>query len=296
MRLFALALLLILPLRAIAEPAVVASIAPVHSLTAQVMRGMGEPHLLLPPGVSPHDHALRPSDAAALARADVVIQIGDRLEPWLKRPLETLAGRAQVVRLAEMPGVFLLDLREGAVFGDHAHEGHTDAADPHLWLDPENAKHWLYLIAHAISQADPANRETYWQNADAARAELDQLSAEITANLASVRHRPFIVLHDAFHYFENRFEIEASGAIALSDARAPGPARIAEIRAHIRASGAVCLFGEPQMRAPLVATVAEGTGVRIGTLDPLGAGLEPGPELYAELLTGLAESLENCLR
>ena len=143
----------------------------------------------------------------------------------------------------------------------------------------------------------------YLANADAAQAELDALAAEIDARLAPIRGRPFVVFHDSFHYFEHRFGIEAAGAVALGDARAPGPARIARIRDRIRAlraapgaaPGSVCLFREPQFRSALVATVAEGTGVRIGLLDPLGASLRPGPDLYPELLRGLAESLAGCL-
>jgi zinc transport system substrate-binding protein len=305
MRLVALAfvVLLALPPRAAAQsgagPEVAASIAPVHSLVARVMQGAGTPHLLLPPGASPHDHALRPSDAAALERAALVFWVGPRLERWLERSLTTLAAGARVVRLADTPGLTRLALREGAVFEarDPAPQpDHGEAeSDPHLWLDPMNAKLWLGAIAAALAGADPARRALYLANAEAARAELDALAAGIDARLAPVRGRPFVVFHDSFHYFEHRFGIEAAGAVALGDARAPGPARIAGIRDRIRALGAVCLFREPQFRSALVATVAEGTGVRIGLLDPLGASLPPGPDLYPELLRGLADSLAGCL-
>jgi len=307
----AFALLLALPPRAVAQssagPEVVASIAPVHSLVARVMQGAGAPYLLLPPGASPHDYALRPSDAVALERAALVFWVGPRLVPWLTRPLTTLAAGARVVRLADIPGQTRLALREGAVFETHDHgsepapeftpefTGEEDETDPHLWLDPMNAKLWLGAIAAALAEADPARRALYLANAEAARAELDALAAGIEARLAPVRGRPFVVFHDAFHYFESRFGIEAAGAVALGDARAPGPARIARIRDRIRALRAVCLFREPQFRSALVATVAEGTGVRVGVLDPLGASLPPGPDLYPDLLRGLAESLADCL-
>jgi zinc transport system substrate-binding protein len=301
-----LTLTLILPLPARggsgARVEVVASIAPVHSLAARVMQGAGAPRLLLPPGTSPHDYALRPSDAAALRDAALVVWTGPRLEPWLERPLASLAGHARVLRLDRVPGLTLLPVREGAAFeahddGDHGGESaHAeDETDPHLWLDPENAKLWLDALAGALSAADPANRALYLANAAAARAEIGEVRAEVEALLAPLRGRPFIVFHDAFHYFEHRFAIEAAGAVSLSDARAPGPARIAEIRDRIRALGAVCLFAEPQLRTALIATVAEGTGARIGMLDPLGAGLQPGPDLYPALLRNLAGGLADCL-
>jgi zinc transport system substrate-binding protein len=309
MRLVALALtvLLALPTNASAEPgaesgagpSVVASIAPVHSLVARVMQGAGAPYLLLPPGASPHDHALRPSDAAALEHAALVFWVGPRLEPWAVRPLAMLARGGRVVRLSGVPGLTRLEHREGAAFEAHDHNSRpdpgADETDPHLWLDPENAKLWLTAIATALAEADPENRALYQANAAAGWDELDALAIEINARLASVRGRPFVVFHDAFHYFENRFGIEAAGSVALSDARAPGPARIAGIRDHIRALGAVCLFREPQFRSALVATVAEGTDVRIGLLDPLGIDFQPGLDLYPGLLRGLADSLADCL-
>ena len=299
----AMVFLIALPLRAAGEVEVVASIAPVHSLVARVMQGVDPsgngPYLLLPPGASPHDHALRPSDAAALERAVLVFSVGPRLEPWLERPLATLAAGARVVRLADTPGQTRLAPRKGAAFETSDHGSGPaqadDETDPHLWLDPMNAKLWLGVIAAALAEADPENRELYLANAEAARTELDTLATQIAARLDPVRGRPFVVFHDAFHYFEHRFAFEAAGAVALGDARAPGPARITRIRARIRTFGAVCLFREPQFRAPLVATVAEGTGVRIGLLDPLGANLQPGPDLYPALLRGLADSLADCL-
>jgi zinc transport system substrate-binding protein len=298
MRAALLVLALILPLPAAAGVQVVAGIAPVHSLAARVMQGAGGPRLLLPPGASPHDYALRPSDAAALQRAALVVWTGPRLEPWLERPLTALAGKARVLRLDRVPGLTLLPLRTDAEFGADGEAGPAgpgEAIDPHLWLDPENARLWLDALAGALAAADPANRSLYLANAAAARAEIARVQADAAARLAPLRGRPFIVFHDAFHYFEHRFAIPASGAVSLSDARPPGPARIAAIRARIRAVGAVCLFAEPQLRSALIATVAEGSGLRIGMLDPLGTGLEQGPGLYPALLRGLADGLAECL-
>jgi zinc transport system substrate-binding protein len=305
MRLFGLliAAALLLPARVAAGPEVVVSIAPVHSLVARVMQGAGAPYLLLPPGRSPHDYALRPSDAAALERAALVFWVDPVLERWLERPLATLAAGAHVVRLSATPGLTRLAWRSGEAFEVHDHgDGHGEVAagagselDPHLWLDPENAKVWVDAIAAALAVADPDNAALYHANATAAHAELDALEARIDTRLAPVRGRPFIVFHDAYRYFERRFGIPAAGAVALDDARPPGPARLARIRDHIRTTGAHCLFREPQFHSPLIETVAEGTGARIGVLDPLGSELEPGPALYPAMLAALADGLARCL-
>lgn len=299
-RLLYLLVLVLTPAPAPAQgqaPEVVASIAPVHSLVARVMKGAGTPTLLLPPGASPHDYALRPSDAAALEGAALVVWTGPGAERWLERPVATLAGRARVLQLDQGAGLTLLAPREGATFGAHDHDhGQSDSAiDPHLWLDPENARLWLDAIAAALSEADPAQAATYRANAEAGRAELAALSNRIAARMAPLAGRPFVVLHDAFHYFEARFGIEAAGAIQLNDARPPGPARLAEIRGHVREAGVRCVFREPQQPSRLAELVAEGSGARIGILDPLGAGLAPGPALYPALLEGIAAELETCL-
>ena len=158
-----------------------------------------------------------------------------------------------------------------------------------------NGKVWLDAIAAALSVADPANASTYFQNAAAGKAELDALIAEIEAELAPLAGRGFVVFHDAYHYFEARFGIEAAGAIALSDAAAPSPARVSEIKGAIEAMDAACVFSEPQFEPALVETVTEGTDARTGVLDPLGAALPLGPDLYPTLLRNLRDSLVGCL-
>lgn len=289
---------------ALAEPpSVAADILPVHSLVARVMQGAATPSLVLPPSATPHGHALRPSEAAALESADLVVWTGPALTPWLSRAIDALAGEARSLVLLEVNGTRLLPFRDGAAFEGHGHE-HDDAhehahdgegPDPHAWLDPANAGIWASAIADALAGIDPENAGLYRANAEAARGEIDALSDEIESILEPVQGSPFIVFHDAYHYFEHRFGIEASGAIALSDASPPGPARISAIRDLIARSGASCVFAEPQFPTELTATVAEGADVRTATLDPLGTMLEPGPELYPEMMRELAASLRDCL-
>ncbi len=309
---------------AVAEPPSVATdIPPVHSLVARVMLGVGAPSLILPPGASPHGYSMRPSEASALADAEMVVWTGAALTPWLGRSIETLAPDAGTLELLDVPGTTLLGFREGATFEHHSHEGaehgegdhadlgkgehHADAeegehqggthegVDPHAWLDPDNAKLWLDAIAAALGEADPEHADSYARNATDAKAELTALSREISAMVDPVRSRSFIVFHDAYQYFEDHFGLKAAGAIAFGDAAAPSPARIAEIRATLRETGARCVFAEPQFPPDLIETVVEGTDARSALLDPLGTMLAPGPELYPALLRQLAEELRACL-
>lgn len=180
---------------------------------------------------------------------------------------------------------------------DHGHnEAHAHSGvDPHVWLDPQNGQLWLGQIAEALAELDPDNAAQYRENAAAAQAELAALEEVIAETLVPVKNRPFIVFHDAYHYFEARFDIEARGAISENDARAPGAARVSELRDLVAESGAKCVFAEPQFNPGLIAAVTEGQGTGTGTLDPLGADLEPGAALYADLLRGMAENMAACL-
>ncbi len=150
-------------------------------------------------------------------------------------------------------------------------------------------------IAQALSAADPANAAAYAGNADKVRADLDRLDAELAETLEPVRDRPFVVFHDAYQYFEDRYGLAAVGAIAVDPQRSPGAARLQDIRAELQERDAACVFAEPQFRPALVETVVEGTGAGTGVLDPLGADLEAGPDQYGMLLRGLARSLADCL-
>ncbi len=197
------------------------------------------------------------------------------------------------------------DEREEHAHDDHADEGeHKDAHEddhqhgefnPHIWLDPQNAKVLVHAIEAALAKADPENAVKYEANAEALDAQLDDLIAEVETMLVPVREKPFIVFHDAYQNFESRFGLNAAGSITVSPDVIPGAARVAEIRHKIEDSGATCVFAEPQFEPKLISVVTEGTGARAGTLDPLGAGIENGPDLYVTLIRQMAESLRECL-
>ena len=176
------------------------------------------------------------------------------------------------------------------------HDDHDDhgAHDPHAWLSPQNAKTWLNVIASKLSAADPKNAGIYFSNAAAGQTEIDALIAEVNVTLKPVRGMNFIVFHDAYQYFENDFDFPASGAISISDASDPSPARIQEIQGRISNEGIDCVLAEPQFNSGLVATVMDGSEAKTGILDPLGAGLQPGAKLYLELIRNLSKALRNC--
>ena len=313
---------------------VVASIKPVHSLVSAVMDGVGEPHLIIRGASSPHTFSMRPSDAQALEDADVIFLIDERKETALAGPIANLGDDALVVRLSGVPGITLWSLRAGGAFEMHTHgheeddhheeqghdedgEGHDDESDGHdededghreaqaedehgefdmhIWLDPVNAAVMAEAITDALSEADPANAATYHDNEHDLIHELEDLIDELDAELAPIRDKPFIVLHDAYRYFEDRFGLAAAGSITVNPERAPGVQRVTEIRDRVRELEGVCVFAEPQFDRRIVDVVVEGTHAGAGTIDPLGADIDDGPELYFELMRNLAASFRECL-
>jgi zinc transport system substrate-binding protein len=183
---------------------------------------------------------------------------------------------------------------EGEEHGEHEEHDH-DEVDMHVWLDPQNAAAMVGAIVAALSAADPGRAATYEANATKVRADLARLDDELAATLAPVRDRPFVAFHDAYQYFEERYDLNAVGAITVDPQRAPGAGRLRDIRARLEQLDAACVFAEPQFRPALVETVVEGTGANTGVLDPLGASLEAGPDQYAQLLRALSQSLVDCL-
>lgn len=298
-------LILLLAVLCVPRPAgadlrVTASIAPLHSLAAQVMAGAGAPRLLIPAGTSPHGFALSPSQAGMLAEAEVVFWIGDGLESALVKPITTLAKAARVIALSRTSGLVRLPVRHLGDDGhghDHGHDHGqgANADDPHYWLDPENAKAMLAAIADTLAAADPARKDLYGRNAAAAQAGIDALTADFKGRLAPLKDRPFIVFHDAYQYLEHRFGLTARGILAIDPDRPAGARHIAALRARMVKLNAACLFTEPQFPSRLTAALIEGTQARIGVLDPLGTDFTPGPDLYGSMMTANLRAFEDCL-
>ena len=302
-------------------PKVTVDIAPVHSLVSKVMNGVGKPDLIIPAGASPHEYQLKPSNAKSLQNADIVFWIGEDLTPWLEKGLSSLAQDASITSLLEVNGVELLSFREGVLFEAHDHgddhddhddhdhdkkkhddhddhddhEGHAHGKhDPHAWLSPQIAKVWLNVIAAKLSEVDPDNAAKYFSNAKSARDNVDSLVSEVNSILDPMRDKKFVVFHDAYQYFERDFGISASGAISLTDASDPSPARLAEIRKRVVDEAVECVLAEPQFNQGTVNAVVDGTKANTTVIDPLGVKLEAGPSLYENLIRNLATNLAKC--
>ncbi|MBM08302.1 MAG: zinc ABC transporter substrate-binding protein [Magnetovibrio sp.] len=304
-----------------AELYAVASIKPIHSLVSALMTGVAKPGLIIQGLGSPHSYSLKPSQAALLGNADVVFWIGNELEFFLKKPIENIAKNAVSVELIGVRGLTKLLLRRQKYFniqfvGKHILEGRIvrkgkhkldygrnyqrtgsrhSKIDPHIWLDPVNAKIFVREIRQVLAEFDPDNAKVYRSNASATLQKLDQLLREVSEILQPIQNKRFFVLHDAYQYFEARFGISAIGSITSAPELMPGAEGIAIIRERIKKFGPTCIFVEPQSKPRLISVIAEGTEAKIGVIDPLGRDLKYGPELYFSLVRNMALQIKDCL-
>ena len=291
-----------------AEIKVVASIKPIHSLVSYVMDGVGTPNILVDGSSSPHSFQLKPSHAKMLQDADIVFWIGEDLELFLETPLSSIATNAAKITLMELDDIELLKFREKHIFDKHddheehaekqaEHEDHHDEHnhgefDIHFWLDPEIAKVMVKSITRELSDIDVANKSIYKANALKAIGELDEL-IEAT-KLKINKDASYVVFHDAYQYFEQRFGIEVLGALSVNPEILPGAKQLAEIREVIEHENVKCIFSEPQFNPSIAKTIAADMDVKAAVLDPLGAELELGKDLYFDLIGDMASSFESC--
>jgi len=290
-----------------AEVKVVTSIKPIHSLVSYIMDGVGKPDVIVDGYNSPHGFSLKPSHAKMLENADLVIWVGEDLEAFLEKPLQTIAKKAKNIELMDLKGIKKLEFREKNIFEEHddhkekdGHKEHDDHKekdghgehDPHVWLDPINAKVIIKEITNQLVQLDSKNSSIYKSNSKKALTDIDKLVKDIKKELN--KDLRFVVFHDAYQYFENRFDIQVLGALTINTDVMPGAEQLSEIREVIEHEKVNCLFSEPQFNPAIIKSIAKDTKIKTGILDPLGAKLDKGKNLYFDLLSDMASSFKGC--
>jgi zinc transport system substrate-binding protein len=296
-------------------PTVVATLKPIHSLLSAIMEGVAEPKLLIETGASPHGYLLRPSEMRLIQRSDLLIWVGPQLETFLIRPIHTLSKRTSLLTLADAVQSELLPVRSDENWAPHTHHGHgnhghdhehdphherytSESAhyDPHLWLSPRVATALAQEMANRLIVLDPTHAPQYRANLTQLQAKLEALFKEIETQLAPQRTLPYLVFHDAYQYFERDFGLMPIGSVQIDPERSPSARKIRALRQKIGNQSVKALFSEPQFEPRLVQTLIEGSEVCTGELDPLGARLSPGKELYFDLLRQLADEIESTLK
>ena len=328
-----------------AEVKVVTSIKPIHSLASYLMDGVGKPDLIVDGYASPHGFSMKPSHAKMLQNADLIFWVGEDLENFLEKPLNSIAKKAEKIELMDIKGLNVLSFRERNIFDEHDdhddHEGHAKKKkddhddhdghakkkkddhddhddydghakkkkdehddhddheehghgeyDPHIWLDPINAKVILKEMTEHLIENDSKNTSTYKSNLDKALKDIDKLTMNVMTELnQSVSS---IVFHDAYQYFEKRFNVNILGAFTVNTDVMPGAEQLAQIREIIEHDKVSCVFSEPQFNPDIIKAVAKDMNIKTGVIDPLGATLDPGKDLYFDLIRNMSASFKGC--
>lgn len=327
--------LLLVAHQAIAAPKVVTTIKPLHSLVSQIMDGVAEPTLLITQGSphgyqsKPSDvQAIAKADMVIWVSSTLETFVPPLLAKN-KNSVHQLEWSAipGLHKLKTRSGGLWEE--HGHAHHDHDHKHHDHGHDhkhhdhghdhkhhdhghdhhhahdhhghhhgeynDHLWLGKEAAQVLLTTIANDLGKLDPDNQEKYQANLKTALGELDALHTRIEGKLAPVKNQPYMVFHDAYPYFEHDYGLQPVGVVRVDPEHEPGSKRIGELHQTLRDNKVVCIFNEPQFSSKLTAKLVEGTKVRTGTLDPLGASIKAGKSLYGKLLDNLADNLRQCL-
>ena len=281
-----------------AEVKVLTSIKPLQLIAAAVQDGVAIPEVLLPPGASPHNYALRPSDVRKVQSVDLLYWVGPSMEGFLPRVLN---GRTlPSIAVQDLPGMKLRHFAEDShshaeEADDHDHDHRPGTLDAHLWLSPVNARVIADKIAADLSAADPANAERYQSNAKAFDERLDALDLRLKKRLASVEGKPYFVFHEAFDYFEDAYGLKHTGVFSVAAEVQPGAQHVAAMRKRLQEVGKTCVFSEPPLRPRLAETLVAGLPVKLAELDALGGYTPATAQGYEQVLEKLGNDLAGCL-
>ena len=224
---------------------------------------------MVPSGTEPHDWEPSTNDLKNLEKADVFIYNGADMEPWAD---DLLVSRSDKLRVVEASENVELRTTDGEHEHAHEHEGadhHHGDFDPHVWLDPENAKIEMEAIRDALCAADPENSTVFQSNYEKYAAELDALDAEFREKLAPLPNRTIVVAHEAFGYLCDAYGLTQVGIEGLSPDSEPDPGRMAEVIDFVREHSISTIFFEELVSPKVAEAIASETGAQAKMLSPL---------------------------
>ncbi|WP_168188940.1 zinc ABC transporter substrate-binding protein [Thiomicrorhabdus sediminis] len=292
---------------------VTVSIAPLAGLIEPLLDENDSLQLLLNASSSPHGFQLKPSHLKALHQSELVVMNGAGIDAWLNKSLFSIY--APVVQFANLKDIKRLPVREGGAWqaghdhehGQGSHAEHKDlVVDGHLWLELDNAVQLVKVVSRELQRLAPYKKQQIATREAKFVQALQALDKQVQEMLSAVKSRPYLVLHDAFQYFEKHYGLNAVGSIQLNPSIAPSIRRVYELRNKVLAKEVVCVFKEPQFPERRIQAVTRGTDVKIGVADPLGVGSagqstsrqssDKGFVGYEKLYHSLAHEVFKCLQ
>ncbi len=301
---------------------VVTTIKPIHSIISSLTQNISIPEFIVDGFTSEHGYILRPTDIQKLSEANMVVWVGETVDPFIMSYIKQAPKNQLIINLHNIPGINLLKIRSGGVweahehhdcteniheddhdeenpFEEHVHDHNcsdiTEIYDGHIWLDPDNAKTIAIYLAEELTKLDPLNKAVYSKNLTMFLQQTTSVAISIKNQLAPYKKTPLLVGHDAYQYYERYFQLNIIGSITIVPEEIISAKRLKEIQQKIARYPHVCVFQEPQHTNPKWLQVLSTTNnISLGTLDPIGAEIHAGPGLYFELLQKIALSIIEC--
>jgi len=300
---------------------VVVDIPPVHGIVEGVLGSNASITTLISRGIDPHNYTMKPSHAAALSEADLIVLIGESLTPSLAEKLPSLASNAQIIELAKVSNVHLIayedaheDHEDDAHHDDDHHDDHADEKEqnehehdehhddehdshdhsginPHMWLDIDNADVWAHAIAKSASELSTA----LTSDINANLAAFEQALIGLKSEMQTLTAKPYSVSHDAFGYLEESFGIDHPQAVTNGMGLRPSPSDMANLRAQIEATPPACMIIDPNDHTALAYALAEEYSIKTVEFSQLGEIVE-GENAYLILMQGAVTAFKTCFQ
>jgi ABC-type Zn2+ transport system substrate-binding protein/surface adhesin/cytochrome oxidase Cu insertion factor (SCO1/SenC/PrrC family) len=275
----------VLPAWAGNVPRVLVSIKPVHSIVTGIMKGVGQPHLIVEGDAVPYDYTLSDGQQEALSTADMVVWTGAELEPFLVTPLAQLGDSSIVLELLNNSNLKVLPSR-----------GQDDARDPFLWLDTRNALILVTELTNAITAFDPDNSKHYQSNSAKLLEEISDLDREFEYGYRSVRAGRIFLYHDTLQYFEQAYGTRVVGTLSSKLGGTPDVKAFLEARTRIDDTNAAvdCVLTEAGMSTDNLAALISDSRIKVVEIDSFGTRFEPGPGLYTAMMRANFNAIKGC--
>jgi len=227
-----------------------------------------------------HDYQLSPDDMKTLARADIFIINGAGMEAFLDKAARTIRPD-RIIDASR--GIELIRNKNGAV-------------NPHVWLNIALAARQVRNIAAGLEKLDPSRAGIYRSNCAEYVKKLEELHARMQAEAGRFKRREIVTFHEAFPYFAGEFNLRIIGVIEREPGSEPNARELAETIKLVRKHNARVICVEPQYPDKSARVIADETGAKICTLDPIVTGpMDKGAylKIMEANLSALAENLDD---
>jgi zinc transport system substrate-binding protein len=275
-----------------------ATVSPLYGILAYITKDTDKTTLILDRANSDlHSYALTPSDALKIKKCDIIFMVNSEFETFSSKFSKLSKKNSKIIEVSEAKNIKLLEMRENNIFEEEDVRGHDHAFyDYHIWLDTDNVKSIAKMIAEELSKEDPKNEKIYQTNLSNFITKLGELDKDLTGQLSAIKDQPFIVFHDAYQYFENKYGLKSVGAILVNEEHNLSAESFASIKELVAENKVKCIFAEPQFPTKIIDKIASSSKVGHGVLNAEWASADKAEDIYFMIMRNLATSLVGCLK